>query len=140
MFFPVAKREAFLDKLREKVRPGGAIIVFDKTDVTGYPATIYAPGICREAIGGGRGGRDNVKELSLGGIQRPIDPEILGDAVEWFRFGDFAGWIIEGNQYETMSRLYDLYMTTCSESCALPRNLKYNQKVCFYVWHASPDN
>ena len=37
------------------------------------------------------------KELSLGGIQRPIDPEILGDAVEWFRFGDFAGWIIEGN-------------------------------------------
>ena len=37
------------------------------------------------------------KELSLPGIQRPLYPGELGeDAVEVFRFGDFAGWIIEG--------------------------------------------
>ena len=39
------------------------------------------------------------KELSLGGVQRPLDPGLVdgwGEAVEFFRFGDFAGWIIEG--------------------------------------------
>ena len=98
MFFPVAKREAFLDELREKVRPGGAIIVFDKTEaVTGYPATILMRLAFAGKLSAGVEADEIIaKELSLGGIQRPIDPEILGDAVEWFRFGDFAGWIIEG--------------------------------------------
>lgn len=98
MFFPVAKREAFLDELREKVKPGGAIIVFDKTEaVTGYPATILMRLAFAGKLSAGVEADEIIaKELSLGGIQRPIDPEILGDAVEWFRFGDFAGWIIEG--------------------------------------------
>jgi len=98
MFFPVAKREAFIDELREKVKPGGAIIVFDKTEaVTGYPATILMRLAFAGKLSAGVEADEIIaKELSLGGIQRPIDPEILGDAVEWFRFGDFAGWIIEG--------------------------------------------
>ena len=98
MFFPVAKREAFIDELREKVRPGGAIIIFDKTEaVTGYPATILMRlALAGKLSAGVEADEIIAKELSLGGIQRPIDPEILGDAVEWFRFGDFAGWIIEG--------------------------------------------
>lgn len=37
------------------------------------------------------------KEISLGGVQRPVSPRELGPrAVEFFRLGDFAGWIIEG--------------------------------------------
>lgn len=37
------------------------------------------------------------KELSLSGVQRPLYKGELGsDAVEVFRFGDFAGWLIEG--------------------------------------------
>ncbi|RIW04144.1 hypothetical protein D2T81_11665 [Azospirillum brasilense] len=37
------------------------------------------------------------KELSLGGVQRPITADIVGgDAIEWFRFGEFAGWLLEG--------------------------------------------
>ena len=98
MFFPVAKREAFIDELREKVKPGGAIIVFDKTEaVTGYPATILMRLAFAGKLSAGVEADEIIaKELSLGGIQRPIDPGILGDAVEWFRFGDFAGWIIEG--------------------------------------------
>ena len=36
------------------------------------------------------------KELSLSGVQRPLYRGELGpDAVEVFRFGDFAGWLIE---------------------------------------------
>jgi tRNA (cmo5U34)-methyltransferase len=36
------------------------------------------------------------KELSLGGVQRPLDPRELGPGfIEWFRFGDFAGWLAE---------------------------------------------
>ena len=36
------------------------------------------------------------KELSLSGVQRPLYRGALGpDAVEVFRFGDFAGWLIE---------------------------------------------
>ena len=48
-------------------------------------------------IENGANARDVIdKELSLSGVQRPLDPAELGDAVEFFRFGDFAGWIIEG--------------------------------------------
>ena len=38
------------------------------------------------------------KEISLGGVQRPLSRDVLTDlgAVEWFRYGDFAGWVIEG--------------------------------------------
>ena len=35
------------------------------------------------------------KELSLSGVQRPLYRGELGPAVEVFRFGDFAGWLIE---------------------------------------------
>jgi tRNA (cmo5U34)-methyltransferase len=36
------------------------------------------------------------KELSLSGVQRPITEEQLGGSfVNWFRFGDFSGYIIE---------------------------------------------
>ena len=32
------------------------------------------------------------------GIQRPINESELGEeAIEVFRFGDFAGWVIENN-------------------------------------------
>lgn len=37
------------------------------------------------------------KELSLAGVQRPLKrAEIPETAVEIFRVGDFAGWVIEG--------------------------------------------
>jgi tRNA (cmo5U34)-methyltransferase len=36
------------------------------------------------------------KEMSLAGVQIPIDPAILGaDAKQFFRMGEFAGWVIE---------------------------------------------
>lgn len=98
MFVPVAKRRELGRKLRASCKPGGAIVVFDKCEATsGYAATV----IWRLALAGkvatGVPAEDIVaKELSLGGVQRPLDPEVLGhDAVEFFRFGEFAGWLIE---------------------------------------------
>lgn len=99
MFTPVAARPALIAKLREACRPGGAIIILDKAKpAAGYAATV----IWRLALAGkvatGVPAQDIVaKELSLGGVQRPLDPAMLGpDAIEFFRFGEFGGWLIEG--------------------------------------------
>lgn len=36
------------------------------------------------------------KELSLSGVQRPLNPAVLGpDARQFFAFGEFAGYLIE---------------------------------------------
>jgi tRNA (cmo5U34)-methyltransferase len=99
MFVPVADRPVLLDRLRAAMRPGGAIVVFDKvTAARGYAATV----VWRLALAGkvatGVPAEDIIaKELSLGGVQRPVDPEIFGaNALEFFRFGEFVGWLIEG--------------------------------------------
>jgi tRNA (cmo5U34)-methyltransferase len=37
------------------------------------------------------------KEMSLAGVQIPFDPSMLGaDAKQFFRMGEFAGWVVEG--------------------------------------------
>ncbi len=68
------------------------------TFVCGYPATVLARLTWDSKLDqGAEPGAVVTKELSLSGIQRPLYPVELGkDAVEVFRFGDFAGWIIEG--------------------------------------------
>jgi len=97
MFMPVHERPGFIAKLKAALKPGGAIVIVDKCEAeTGYQATVLwrltlagkvAAGVSPEHI--------IAKELSLGGVQRPLDPTILGENVaEWFRFGEFAGWII----------------------------------------------
>lgn len=99
MFLSVEERVQLLGKLRARVRPGGAIIVFDKTQATtGYPATILARMTLAGKVAAGVEPSEIIaKELSLGGVQRPIHPGLLGaDAIEWFRFAEFAGWLIEG--------------------------------------------
>lgn len=99
MFLAVAERRKLLARLRHLLRPGGAIIVFDKqVPPGGYPATVLARLTWASKLENGAEPASVVKkELALSGIQRPLYPGELGDdAVEVFRFGDFAGWIIEG--------------------------------------------
>jgi tRNA (cmo5U34)-methyltransferase len=99
MFMPPEDRVRLIAELRRKVKPGGAIVVFDKTEaVSGYPATVFARLTLAGKVAAGVEPNEIVaKELSLGGVQRPINPQILGhDAIEWFRFGEFAGWLIQG--------------------------------------------
>lgn len=99
MFLAVPARRKLLGKLRQQLRPGGAIIVFDKlVPPGGYPATVLARLTWASKLAQGAEAAAVVrKELALSGIQRPLYPGELGDdAVEVFRFGDFVGWIIEG--------------------------------------------
>ena len=35
------------------------------------------------------------KEMSLAGMQIPFDPAMIPDAKQFFRMGEFAGWVIE---------------------------------------------
>ena len=99
MFLAVPARRKLLARLRQQLRPGGAIIVFDKlVPPGGYPATVLARLTWASKLAQGAEAEAIVrKELALSGIQRPLYPGELGeDAVEVFRFGDFVGWIIEG--------------------------------------------
>jgi tRNA (cmo5U34)-methyltransferase len=97
MFVQPAKRGAFLSMLRERCRPGGAIVIFDRTvPGSGYSATVLWRLALAGKVAAGADPKDVIaKELSLSGVQRPIDPKELPGGVEVFRFGDFAGWIIE---------------------------------------------
>jgi len=98
MFIGMGDRRILMKRLYAKMKPGGAMLVFDKcVPHSGYPATILS----RLALAGKMASSVTpediiAKELSLSGIQRPISPEELpARPVEIFRFGDFAGWIVE---------------------------------------------
>lgn len=98
MFIEPRKRVLLMNRLRLACRPGGAIVVFDKLEPAGgYLSTVFyrltlagkrAAGVTSEEI--------VEKELSLSGVQRPVvESQLGGAAYLWFKFGDFAGWVIE---------------------------------------------
>jgi len=98
MFVPVAERARLLRRLVSAAEPGGAIIIFDKTEAEpGYPGTVLWRLALAGKIATGVDPAEIVaKELSLGGVQRPITRALLPpNAIEFFRFGEFAGWLIE---------------------------------------------
>lgn len=99
MFMPVPVREPFLDRLCGLVRPGGAVVIVDKLELEhGYEGTVLQRmGLAQKLEAGVPPDQILRKELSLAGIQRPLGPEeIPCRARQWFRMGDFAGWIIPG--------------------------------------------
>jgi tRNA (cmo5U34)-methyltransferase len=104
-FLDIGKRKSLLQKLIEKVRPGGAVIIFDKMIVEGgYISTVLRRAtIAGKASSGTPADEIVAKELSLGGIQRPLpekffDHQVPGNVKEIFRFGEFAGFLIERPQ------------------------------------------
>lgn len=101
MFCPVSERRKIISNLRAKLRPGGAIIVFDKAQpATGYVSTMLKRLTLACKLKQNASPEDILtKELSLAGVQRPIDVSILGDdAQQIFQFGEFVGFIIEANE------------------------------------------
>jgi len=98
MFLAVPTRRELLHRLRQTMRPGGAIIVMDKeVSPGGYSATVLARLTWAAKVAQGVPPAEIAeKELMLVGVQRPLYRGELGkDAVEVFRFGDFTGHIIE---------------------------------------------
>jgi tRNA (cmo5U34)-methyltransferase len=98
MFVPVHKRTDLLRRLIGKARNGGAIIIVDKiADHSDYVGTIMRRMTIAGKVASGTSAQDILdKELSLGGIQRPMQLKTLpSNAQEFFRWGEFAGWIIE---------------------------------------------
>jgi tRNA (cmo5U34)-methyltransferase len=98
MFVEPRMRVQLMSRLRLACRPGGAIVVFDKLEpVGGYLSTVFY----RLTLAGKRAtgvAADEIieKELSLSGVQRPIlESQLAGESYLWFKFGDFAGWVIE---------------------------------------------
>lgn len=79
---------------RHYIPEGG--LVYDIGASTGNVATVLWRLALAGKVAAGADARDVIaKELSLSGVQRPLHPDELTGAVEIFRFGDFAGWIIE---------------------------------------------
>lgn len=101
MFIPVSKRYELIETLINKMNPGGVIIIVDKTiPPDGYLSTvIHRLTIAGKVANGCDMSLVTQKELSLGGIQRPLDREFASrfryELIEFFRFGEFVGWVIE---------------------------------------------
>lgn len=100
MFLPVNGRNSWLKKLYEKLNPGGAIIIVDKLKPKGgLLSTSIHRYLMKSKINQGATAENVLKkELSLQGIQNPLDRNFLNtfpNAAEVFRFGDFVGYVIE---------------------------------------------
>ena len=98
MFLPADKREDFLSDLINKKRKGGAIIIVDKVEPSsGYFGTIMRRLTMAGKIANGATAEQVLaKELSLEGLQRPVNSEFLNTiGKQFFQYGEFAGWVIE---------------------------------------------
>jgi tRNA (cmo5U34)-methyltransferase len=98
MFISVEHRKALINAMRANCKRGGVIVVVDKVcDHQGYFSTVLKRLTMHFKLQQGAKPEDVLtKEMSLAGIQIPIDPAILGnDAKQFFRMGEFAGWVIE---------------------------------------------
>ncbi|MBK6556167.1 MAG: class I SAM-dependent methyltransferase [Comamonadaceae bacterium] len=91
---------ALLQRLRSRIVYGGAIIVVERMlPPDSYMSIVSSRLTLAAKLEGGVSPAEIIaKEISLGGVQRPLSRDVLTDlgAVEWFRYGDFAGWVIEG--------------------------------------------
>lgn len=104
MFLPPQRRGELMEHLRRKVKPGGAIIVVDKFECDqGYHQTVLSRLCWRMKKAAGVEPEEVLsKEISLMGAQRPLGVGFikrhLRDAQEFFRYGEFAGYLITRNE------------------------------------------
>ena len=100
MFMPLDARKQLLHNLISKAKNGGAIILVEKTLVDGgYFGTVLRRMTWKWKLSGGATYEEVVKkELSLSGVQRPLNEEELVskfNAKQFFKLGEFSGWVIE---------------------------------------------
>lgn len=99
MFLRADEQGALLEKLHRNINPGGAVVLVERMlPPSGYLSIVTSRLTLAAKMSQGANPEEVIgKELALAGAQRPIDARVLlaHGAVEWFRFGDFAGWVIE---------------------------------------------
>lgn len=99
MFIAPSIRYEWFKYFASKTKIGGAIILVDKVETgNGYIATALGRLTLAGKIDAKVPKNEIIdKELSLAGIQRPIDEARLPkkNRNEFFRYGDFAGWVFE---------------------------------------------
>ena len=103
MFIPPHRRNLLLDRMMDSLRDDGALVIVEKTIPTGgYVSTVLSRLTLRAKMQSGAKPDDIIKkELSLSGVQRPINQETLFSSykyTEFFRYGEFGGYIIERNE------------------------------------------
>ncbi|HEU4864628.1 MAG TPA: methyltransferase domain-containing protein [Actinomycetota bacterium] len=97
MFLPPKDRDRLLYRLTLAMREGGAVVIVDKEELPGG----YLGSVLRRLTLAGKVATATpaeeivAKELSLEGVQRPVPRGWPRAGVEVFRFGEFAGWVIE---------------------------------------------
>ncbi len=104
-FIPLGNRKKLLQELCSKMKPSGAIIIVDKFIDPGkycYSRDIFRRMTLNGKLENGAPADEILaKELSICGVQRPVNPNIITKAsslaFEFFRFGEFAGWVIPGS-------------------------------------------
>lgn len=95
MFVPVAERAALIERMKAALRPGGALVVFDRLEpAAGYVGIMLTRlTLAAKYEAGAKPDEIIRKELSLAGVQRPMSVSELAGFQQVFRFGDFGGWI-----------------------------------------------
>jgi len=95
MFTSPSDRWSFLQSFISKCKQGGAIVLVEKfTGNGGYEDTVMRRMTLRQKLASGESPEEILaKELSLSGIQRPLDKRFeIGE--QFFQIGEFKGFII----------------------------------------------
>lgn len=98
MFVPVPERENVVSKIREMLKQGGAAIFVERClpEKIGYFNLVMQRILWKQKRENDVCLEDIVdKEISLMGVQIPVNPDLFKNDYEFFRIGDFRGWIIE---------------------------------------------
>jgi len=95
MFVMPSERNALIENLMAHKREGGALVIVDKFEPPhGYIGTVCRRMTLRQKLAAGESCQDIIdKELSLSGVQRPIERAPDG-AVQFFQVGEFKGYVI----------------------------------------------
>lgn len=99
MFMEPSRRKVVIDKLSGSRKPDGCIVVVDKFFSDQHDLASVARHITlRAKVASGASLEDVAKkELSLLGVQVPLAvSELPSNRYEFFRFGEFAGYVIAG--------------------------------------------
>ena len=99
MFLPPDRVAQALDRWLAFRKPGGALVVVERFLPPNGSMGVISSRLTLTAKRDAGVPADDIiaKELSLAGAQRPLDRRLIESrgGVEFFRFGDFAGYVIE---------------------------------------------